>query len=80
MICFLTSRTDIKETGEVNPANGFVEELMHRVPNPCHAWFISSDPDAYEIMEHFAAMVRSGFESMTLNRDYRAFYMLKKKR
>ena len=39
MICFLTSRTDIKETGEVNPANGFVEELMHRVPNPCHALF-----------------------------------------
>lgn len=66
MICFLTSRTDIKETGEVNPANGFVEELMHRVPNPCHALFISSDPDAYEIMGHFAAMIRSGFEKIGL--------------
>ena len=62
MICFLTSRTDLKDTGDVNPANGFVEELLRRVPSPCRALFISSDPDAFERMEHFAAYVRSGFE------------------
>ena len=66
MICFLTSRTDIRDTGEVNPANGFVEELLRRVPNPCRALFISSDPDAYELMGRFAAMVRSGFEKAGL--------------
>ena len=62
MICFLTSRTDLKDTGDVNPANGFIEELLRRVPNPCRALFISSDPDAYALMEHFAAYVRAGFE------------------
>ena len=62
MICFLTSRTDLKDTGEVNPANGFAEELLRRVPNPCRALFISSDPDAFALMEQFAAYVRAGFE------------------
>ena len=41
MICFLTSRTDLKDTGEVNPANGFVEELLRRVANPCRAHLFS---------------------------------------
>lgn len=62
MICFLTSRTEIKTTGEVNPANGFIEELRRFAPNPCRVLHICSDPTAHGIMDAKAAEVKSSFE------------------
>ena len=62
MICFLTSRTEIKATGEVNPANGFIDELMHFAPDPCRVLHICSDPTTHGIMDAKAAEVRSSLE------------------
>ena len=62
MVCFLTSRTDIKGTGALNPANGFVGELLRRVPKPCRVLHVCSDPNRHEIMDLYAAEIRASFE------------------
>ncbi len=62
MVCFLTSRTDVPETGELNPKNRFVEELRQFFPEPCRALDICSDPDGWEIMDHYANVVKESFE------------------
>ncbi|MBQ4428895.1 MAG: Type 1 glutamine amidotransferase-like domain-containing protein [Clostridia bacterium] len=62
MICFLTSRTDIKATGEANPVNGFIDELRRFAPNPCRVLHICSDPTTHGIMDAKAAEVRSSLE------------------
>ena len=59
MICFLTSRTAIKTTGEANPANGFIEELRRFAPNPCRVLHICSDPTTHGIMDAKAAEVKA---------------------
>lgn len=66
MICFLTSRTDIEDTGAVDPANGFVEELMRCVSNPCRALQICSAPDAHAIMDYYAGAIKASFEQAGL--------------
>ena len=63
MICFLTGRTDIPDTGELNPANGFIEELRRRFPVHCRALNVCSDPDGWERTDHFAALTRQSFEN-----------------
>ncbi len=62
MICFLTSRTDVPETGELNPANRFVDELRQCFPSPCRALFICSDPDGWERMDFYASVLKGSFE------------------
>ena len=62
MICFLTSRTEIKSTGEINSANGFLEELKRCMPNPGRALHICSDPDTHEYMDQKADEVKQSFE------------------
>ena len=62
MICFLTSRTDEAETGHLNPANGFVDELRRRFPPECRALFICSDPDNWETMDFYAGVLKKSFE------------------
>lgn len=64
MICFLTSSTDIKTTGEANPANGFIEELRRFAPNPCRVLHICSDPTTHGIMDAKAAEVKASFEQV----------------
>lgn len=64
MICFLTSRTDIKATGEATPANGFIEELRRFAPNPCRVLHICSDPTTHGIMDTKAAEVKASFEQV----------------
>ena len=61
MICFLTSRTDIP-TGELDPANGFIEEMRRCFPNPCRALDICSDPDGWESMDYYSGLIRTSFE------------------
>ena len=64
MICFLTSSTDIKATGEANPANGFIDELRRFAPNPCRVLHICSDPTTHGIMDAKAAEVKASFEQV----------------
>ena len=62
MICFLTSRMDVPDTGKLNSANLFIEELRLRFPNPCRALDICSDPDSWDIMDYYAALTKKMFE------------------
>ena len=61
MICFLTSRTDTP-TGELNPANHFIEEMRRCFPNPCRALDICSDPDGWVSMDYYSGLIRTSFE------------------
>ena len=62
MICFLTSRTDIPETGELNPANGFLEELRKVFPQDCRGLYICSDPGSWDVMDYYASLTKESFE------------------
>ncbi len=62
MICFLTSRIDDPETGQLNTANGFADELRRCFPASCRALDICSDPDAWEKMDCYAALTRKMLE------------------
>ena len=62
MICLLTSRTDHPDTEELNPANGFLEELRRYLPASCRAVNICSDPDSWEITDFYAGLTRAYFE------------------
>ena len=61
MICFLTSRTDTP-TGELDPANHFVEEMRRCFPNPCRALDICSNPDGWAGMDYYSGLIRTSFE------------------
>lgn len=62
MICFLTSRMDDPDTGELNSANRFTDELRLRIPDPCRALHICSDPDNWEKMDKYTAITRAMLE------------------
>ena len=62
MICFLTSRMDEPDTGKLNPANRFADELRLRFPAPCRALDICSDPDGWEKTDFYAAVTKNMFE------------------
>ena len=62
MICFLTSRVDAPDTGKLNPANRFIDELRLRFPNPCRALDICSDPDDWDKMDYYAGLTKKTFE------------------
>ena len=62
MICFLTSRMDDPDTGELNPANRFVDELRTRIPTPCRALDICSDPAGWDKMDFYASATKRMLE------------------
>ncbi|MBR4703076.1 MAG: Type 1 glutamine amidotransferase-like domain-containing protein [Oscillospiraceae bacterium] len=62
MVCFLTSRMDVPDTGELNPANHFIDELRLRFPDPCRALHICSDPDGWDKTDYYASLTRKRFE------------------
>ncbi len=62
MICFLTGRIDDPETGALNSANRFSDELRLRFPDPCRALDICSDPDGWDQMDYYAALTKKIFE------------------
>ena len=62
MICFLTSRTDDPVTGELNPANRFIDELRTCFPDPCRALAVCSDPDSWDITDYYTSLTRKAFE------------------
>ena len=62
MICFLTSQVNPEDKGELNSANGFIEELRRRLPDPIRALDICSHPDAWEITDFYAGVTQGYFE------------------
>ena len=60
MICLLTSLPVVEDTEELNPANGFDEELRRAVVWPCRALYICSDPDCDN--EYYAGFLKKSFE------------------
>ena len=61
MICFLTSQTVAPETGDLNPANGFIDELRLCFPDPCRALFICSNPAGWAETDYYAALSRAEY-------------------
>ena len=62
MICFLTSNPLMPENDALNPANRFVEEQTQRLPQPCRALTVASDPDGYEKSDFYSALTKACFE------------------
>lgn len=44
MKCFLTSNPIIEGSADLNPINGFIDELKKAIPKPCNALFVCSAP------------------------------------
>ena len=62
MVCLLTSRFDDPESGGLNTANGFLDELRERIPENCRALFVCSDPDSPAVTDMYAGIIRGWFE------------------
>ena len=63
MIGFLTSSPVIPGAFDLNPANGFIEEMRKHFPAQCRALFICSDPDACDRTDRFAEDMRIIFQN-----------------
>lgn len=61
MIGFLTSSPVTPGTMELNPANGFVEELRRVFPARCRGLFVCADPDLPEKTDRIARDIRAIF-------------------
>ena len=62
MICFLTGRIDSPDTGKLNSANRFPDELRTHFPDPCRALDIASDPENHDRTEYYANLTKKIFE------------------
>ncbi len=62
MICFLTSQVNPEDRGELNGANGFIDELRRCLPDPIRGLNICSHPDSWEITDFYAGVTRGYFE------------------
>lgn len=62
MICFLTSRMDAPDTGELNSANRFIDELRLHFPDSCRALYVCSDPDGRDVTDRYASLVKKMME------------------
>ena len=62
MICFLTSQVNPEDRGELNGANGFIDELRRCLPDPIRGLNICSRPDSWEITDFYAGVTRGYFE------------------
>ncbi|MBQ9009806.1 MAG: Type 1 glutamine amidotransferase-like domain-containing protein [Clostridia bacterium] len=62
MICFLTSRMDDPDTGELNSANRFAEELRAHFPVSCRILYICSNPDGWEMTDFYASATKRMLE------------------
>jgi len=63
MTCFFTSSPCVQGASELNPANGFIDELCRVLPNPCRALFITAEPDLPDWTEMVAGFTRESFEN-----------------
>lgn len=58
MICFLTSSQDQPGEMHLNRANGFAEEFLRVVPQPCRCTYVCSDPDDYEAADKYGGLMK----------------------
>ncbi len=63
MVCFLTSRMDLPDTEQLNPANHFVERLRKHLPRPCRVLDLCSDPEGWEITDYYGALTKQSLEN-----------------
>lgn len=64
MICFLTSNPFLEDAAALNPANGFVDALLHSLPaGPVRGLFVASSPDEPDTNDFYAAEQRAAFEA-----------------
>ena len=63
MICFLTSSPCVQGASELNPANGFIEELRRALPNPGRTLFITAEPDLPDWTEMVSGFTRDSFQN-----------------
>ena len=63
---FLTSSPCIGYDGDLNPANGLIEELRTLLPKPLKCLLISSAPDNREMTDRMAWGMREAFEHVAM--------------
>lgn len=63
---FLTSSPCIGYDGDLNPANGLIEELRTLLPPPLKCLLISSAPDDREMTDRMAWGMREAFEHVAM--------------
>lgn len=63
MICFFTSSPFIPDSPDLNPANGFLDELHAALPHPCRVLYICSDPDNFEAADLYGGATAEALEN-----------------
>lgn len=66
MVLFLTSSPSLGWGGDLNPANGFIEELGKAILRPLKCLMITSAPDDREMTDRMAWELREIFEHANL--------------
>ena len=66
MIGFLTSSPMTRGTGEIDPSNGFLEELTRALPKRRRMLFVCSDPESFDATDRFASELLRALEGAGL--------------
>ena len=77
MVCFFTSSPCVQGASELNPANGFVEELRSALPNPCRTLFVTSEPDLPGWTEMIAGFTKDSFTAAGI--VFSAYHVLERR-
>lgn len=67
---FLTSSPCIGYDGDLNPANGLIDELRALLPKPLKCLLISSAPDDREMTDRMAWGMREAFDHVGMSFDH----------
>lgn len=67
---FLTSSPCFGHDGDLNPANGLIEELHNLLPKPLKCLLISSAPDDKVMTDRMAWGMRVAFDNVNLSFDH----------
>lgn len=67
MILYLTSSPTIGWGGDLNPANGFIDELRKSLPQPIKCLMVTSAPDDREMTDKMAWEMREIFDHAGLS-------------
>jgi len=70
MTLYLTSSPTIGMAGDLNPANGFLDELRRALPHPIRCVMITSAPDDKEMTDRMAWELRECFDRAGLSFDH----------
>lgn len=70
MVLYLTSSPTLGWAGDLNPANGFLDELRRALPHPIRCVMITSAPDDTQMTDRMAWEMREIFEHANLTFDH----------